>query len=831
MNLVEAFKALNALNEDTFTVSDDGINKLSQFEQSDDLTDEISVIDPEAETEDDFQDSYVGKVILDCVVCHSKLYKDKEEVEIDEEEQLANVGEECPYCYTPDGFKIIGEVSAFETSKEDEKDDEEPEVKSDEDETDDKKEITESYKDTTSQMKTINEGIFGLGKKKKPDYYSKEEIAKRRKAREDKLQKAREDREEQERQRGAEIAQGWKGYDDRQKQAEKDYNRSRYNNIKGSNVSNTGKAGVHYSGGDYYTESIENDENLVESPVATLDRPMSKMVGTLGNVLTAHKDELFFMDNKQDTIDWLNKLEPEIKNKGYLAKVIENIEKLPDFKVQSYLYDIILKGDGMGSKLESKSIKEDKYTKGLVKRMKDLTKEEDPKAKKNKHYDKHLGKKLKALASESEINEDVSNNQAPEIKYSIEIDGDLYTDVSFDSKEKAQKWFKNWVKEYNKDNDSDYNEDDFEYYIYQDIDSVNKDKLIQYLANYFEDIYRYDYTYYKRFVPDILELLFDIYDLPDYSREDLEYDAYEWAYKMCDILEDKVESESDDEEDDFIDESKSINEDKYTKGLAKRMKDLTQEDPKTKKSKSNDKNLGKRLKALATEYDIDEDLLVRGPDGKLTTTSDNSWGTCKEWNYNESIKESVNTVNVETDDSIVTVDTQEDGKVTVSTEAKKEESNEEVITPISDETKTDIEDNVEEPIDSEETIDVELDEFDEESFDQIGESYLKEIYENVNKYKTNQVSIKKDKLVVEGVIDFTSGAKKKTSFIFESKDCTKQGKLRFTGKNKHITEDVTPFTLQGKLIENKFISESFEYNYKALNESADSAVIKGCISL
>ena len=92
MNLVEAFKALNALNEDTFTISDDGINKLSQFEQSDDLTDEISVIDPEAETEDDFQDSYVGKVILDCIVCHSKLYKDKEEVEIDEEEQLANVG-------------------------------------------------------------------------------------------------------------------------------------------------------------------------------------------------------------------------------------------------------------------------------------------------------------------------------------------------------------------------------------------------------------------------------------------------------------------------------------------------------------------------------------------------------------------------------------------------------------------------------------------------------------------------------------------------------------------------------------------------------------------
>lgn len=113
MNLCEAFRALNALNEDTFSVDADGINKLSEFEQSDDLTDEISIIDPEAETEEDIEDSYVGKVILDCCVCHSKLYKSKEEVTLDDEGLLANVGEECPYCYTPDGFKVIGEVAEF----------------------------------------------------------------------------------------------------------------------------------------------------------------------------------------------------------------------------------------------------------------------------------------------------------------------------------------------------------------------------------------------------------------------------------------------------------------------------------------------------------------------------------------------------------------------------------------------------------------------------------------------------------------------------------------------------------------------------------------------
>ena len=145
MRLGEAFKALDALNEDTFTLSDDGIKKLAEFENNDDLVDELSVIDLDAETEEDFQDSYVGKVILDCCVCHSKLYKDKADVKIDEESQLANVGEDCPYCYTPDGFKIVGEVAKYNENDEDIDDNEEtvvteePVKDEDNEDTDDKK--------------------------------------------------------------------------------------------------------------------------------------------------------------------------------------------------------------------------------------------------------------------------------------------------------------------------------------------------------------------------------------------------------------------------------------------------------------------------------------------------------------------------------------------------------------------------------------------------------------------------------------------------------------------------------------------------------------------
>lgn len=157
--LNEAFKALNALNEDTFSLSDDGIKKLSDFEQNDDLTDEISVIDPEAETEDDLQDSYVGKVILDCSVCHSKLYKDKTEITVDEEQQLANVGEECPYCYTSDGFKVLGEVAPFKDEEEETESEETKPEETETEATEESEEATEEKQDDEDLDESLVESV------------------------------------------------------------------------------------------------------------------------------------------------------------------------------------------------------------------------------------------------------------------------------------------------------------------------------------------------------------------------------------------------------------------------------------------------------------------------------------------------------------------------------------------------------------------------------------------------------------------------------------------------------------------------------------------------
>ena len=149
--LSEAFQALKVLdlNEDTFDITDDGIEQAQNFM---DYEDEVeNVIDPLAETEEDLQDSYIGKAILDCKICQSKIYKDPSEVVIDEEENLANIGEICPYCQSTDGFKVIGQVAEYNpnASEDDVKVEVEPKEEKEEDDEDDEEEkVEEGLKDT-----------------------------------------------------------------------------------------------------------------------------------------------------------------------------------------------------------------------------------------------------------------------------------------------------------------------------------------------------------------------------------------------------------------------------------------------------------------------------------------------------------------------------------------------------------------------------------------------------------------------------------------------------------------------------------------------------------
>lgn len=179
---------------------------------------------------------------------------------------------------------------------------------------------------------------------------------------------------------------------------------------------------------------------------------------------------------------------------------------------------------------------------------------------------------------------------------------------------------------------------------------------------------------------------------------------------------------------------------------------------------------------------------------------------------NKELKESMDDISITTEDQVIKIkSTPREDKEAIQpvTEIEVEKAKEaEEDTPI-EEVKTQEEVVEEEP----EEVDVDLDEIDEEGMDDLGESYLKSVYENVNGFKTSKAVLQGNKMILEGVISFTSGNKAKTKFIFESKEATKRGKLKFLGENKNISKNKKAFTLIGSLNNKKLMLESLNYNY------------------
>lgn len=200
------------------------------------------------------------------------------------------------------------------------------------------------------------------------------------------------------------------------------------------------------------------------------------------------------------------------------------------------------------------------------------------------------------------------------------------------------------------------------------------------------------------------------------------------------------------------------------------------------------------------------------------------------------LTEEFETVEVATENQKVTLDADDNGKLTIEAEPveaeedDEEDEEEEVLAPVPDELADDIEATENNSESEDEEVEYDVEDFDSDSFDDLGESYLKSVYENVSSYKTTDVSSKGNTLVVEGLIKFNSGKMKPTKFVFEANTATKNNKLRFIGENKQITRGRKAFTITGKLNENKsFITESFNYNYMTKNEKGKSTRLYGTL--
>jgi hypothetical protein len=114
--LRDAFKAMDSLDEDVDTVNVADTNEAAaglaaEEKAQSEEGNTVDVIDPNTKKEKEMEQSYVGYIVLDCDVCHSKIYKKAEDVKIDGETGKVNVDEECPFCMADGGFTICGKIA------------------------------------------------------------------------------------------------------------------------------------------------------------------------------------------------------------------------------------------------------------------------------------------------------------------------------------------------------------------------------------------------------------------------------------------------------------------------------------------------------------------------------------------------------------------------------------------------------------------------------------------------------------------------------------------------------------------------------------------------
>nr|DAP55328.1 MAG TPA: hypothetical protein [Caudoviricetes sp.] len=895
--LTEAFKALDALNEDTFSVSDDGIKKLAEFEDNDDLVDEITVYDADAEDTEDLEDSYVGKVIVDCNVCHSKIYKDKSDVVIDEETQNANIDEECPYCYSTDGFKVIGEVAPMTTETE-----EKVKVEDDIEESLNESivegvEPQTSYEDAKQLVKNIDKFLKEIEENGvSAQYFSSDDLDALHKGidaivdfTEVYISNFNESLNE------ATVSPNsildWLSDHE---QVWKDF--TMY--FAGTDLSKLSTSEIvdWISEHDELYSDYERYFNINES---LSEATVTDYKGSLSNILVKNQDKISKMTTKGEIVKFLDSITDEVRDKNYLETVKRNMQKKNDFGALQYIYGIILSGEGKGVKEsvtegfkeEDESVNKDllwafrkllrehpqtdivftsSYTKDGEIILEPTSYEDFGKlhlfkidnALKSKGYQISTNKHLYILDKDASIEN--GNIHIPyevkdpeedpdDIDYvykwdddKLEVPGTTYSeddivqkvyeivtedlDLDYDTIDSTQRGNTVIVTVYG-------NEEEFED---EEVDSL-VDELSEYLENKAK-VRAHINSNYDMVIKVELPKGMLVENIKENIGTDIdEYQQWvDYDMKRYGKISDQTNKE-------IKEAGLQVVKDKYGdyQVIAGNYDESLHEDITLKLLDDYDYDT---LQAIEDDNDElfdalqnypeliqdDEVIIPKGTRIIYTyTDADYKYYELPEYgnmeiriladeypNFkkyittstdNESLKESVKDVTITTDDSRTTMTSEENGKVTVTTEPVEQPKDDEVIEPLTDETEAEIEAN-----DGEEDIDIE--DFDEESFDELGEGYFKNVYENVDSFKTSNITTNDNKVIVEGVITFNNNVKKNTSFLFESANKTKNGKYRFIGENLNVTKGNKAFSLIGNVTDKKFLSESMNYNYRTKND-------------
>lgn len=637
--LQEAFKALDILHEEDFNMaSQEDMSELKDFIDNDEKEITfVDIIDDEAINADDLKDNYIGDIIVDCEVCHTKFYKKPDEIEIDNETGLVNIDEECPYCYSTEGYTIIGEVAPYEETDKKEDNDKEEEIEIDDEE------IEEGFP-IAGALAAADIGL-NLGKAIKS-----------------KLSELYEAEMSDEDKRDSEILRNI--YNKTQKRA---------------------------------------NARLTDDELAVLDKYGLTRSSDYKDIRKYQKDS-----NSPFGVPLINREIKRDRDKEFNNKKVNLADRARKIDDRGSGYKDTLKYNYSTPDDDHREYKDPET--GRYKRLKGKGLLDDERRKENSDMYNNVFRMKDALSDKKYHNKKLDKIDAT---YDAER---AQLQKKIDELEKRREW----SKEYHKNS----------------VDGSNKeiDRLL------------------KR---DTDECLTESADISKYQK---------WV--------------------DFDME-------KYGKISAVTMRNIR-------------KAGFSVVKDQYGEYEV------------IANRKDES--------CDKKIKEHFEKVEIETDTEKMEMSSDDKGKVVITTEPKNDE---EMIVPPSIEIQSEI-NTVNDEEDS--IVDVDIDEFSEEEFDELGESYLKRVYENVNSFKTSSVKLNKDNLIVEGIIGFKSGKNKKTSFVFESKDITKKGKVRFIGENLQLSKGKKCFTLKGSIDNNKFIAESLNYNYRAKDSKGLSTRLYGTVT-
>jgi hypothetical protein len=170
-DLRDAFQELVALNEaEEFNLSDEEqIKKMADFMDGDEYDEVQMVIDVDAEGMDDLEPSYEGKIILQCPVCKSLIYKDEADIVEDSESDYVNIEEHCPYCKEEGGMIIVGKVAPYPTHEEEKV--EEPADDSAEEPVESEEETEVEIEEPVQESLTEEVGVQKFGDEDDPERY------------------------------------------------------------------------------------------------------------------------------------------------------------------------------------------------------------------------------------------------------------------------------------------------------------------------------------------------------------------------------------------------------------------------------------------------------------------------------------------------------------------------------------------------------------------------------------------------------------------------------------------------------------------------------------